>query len=89
MIDRIRISNIEIKIGDTVLLRPRPNGDVFDLVLAGRRATIASFEEDFEGRVHVAVTIEDDPGKDLGVMKQPGHRFFYSPDELEPCSREF
>jgi hypothetical protein len=69
--------------GDAVWVRPRPNGDVFDLALAGERATIASVEEDFEGRVHYVVTIDADPGRDLGLLGQPGHRFFFSADELE------
>jgi hypothetical protein len=28
----------------------------------------------------VAVTVDDDPGRDLGIH---GHRFFFTPDELE------
>jgi hypothetical protein len=71
------------KPGDRVRLRPKSGGDVFDVVLAGRVAIIESIEQDFENRVHVAVVIEDDPGKDLGFMRQPGHRFFFSVDELE------
>ncbi len=71
------------KQGDRVRLRPKSGGDVFDVVLAGRVAIIESIEQDFENRVHVAVVIEDDPGKDLGLMRQPGHRFFFSVDELE------
>jgi hypothetical protein len=89
MINRIDGSNVELKIGDAVILRPRPGGDVMDIVLGGRRAVISSFEEDFEGRIHVAVIIDDDPGRDLGQMALPGHRFFYAPDELEPCSPAF
>jgi hypothetical protein len=27
--------------------------------------------------------IEDDPGRDLGMLRQPGHRFFYTTDEVE------
>ena len=88
MIERIHVSDVELKVGDAVVLRPKPGGDVMDIVLAGRRATISSFEEDFDGKVHVAVTIDDDPGRDLGRMAQPGHRFFYGPDEIEPCRSE-
>jgi hypothetical protein len=67
--------------GASVVLRPRVGGDIFDLALAGRRATVAAIEHDLEGRVHVAVTVDDDPGRDLGIH---GHRFFFTPDELEP-----
>ena len=30
------------------------------------------------------MVLEDDPGKDLGLLRQPGHRFFYGLDEVEP-----
>ena len=56
-----------------------------DLALAGKTAIIASIEQDFEGRLFVTVTLDDDPGRDLGVMGQPGHRFFFRPDEVEAC----
>jgi hypothetical protein len=32
--------------------------------------------------------VEDDPGKDLGMARQPGHRFFYSPDEVEVVEQD-
>jgi hydrogenase maturation protease len=64
-----------------VKLRPRAGGDVFDLVLAGKTAVVDAVERDMEGRVHVGVLIDDDPGRDLG---ERGHRFFFSPDEVEP-----
>jgi hypothetical protein len=44
---------------------------------------VESVERDFEDRVHVAVTVEDDPGRDLGIARQIGHRFFFSPEEVE------
>jgi hypothetical protein len=69
--------------GDRVRLRPRPRGDVLDLALAGRAATVAGIEQDLEGRMHLAVTIDDDPGRDLGVDGWAGHRFFFAPDEVE------
>jgi hypothetical protein len=69
--------------GDRVRLRLRKKADIFDLALDGRVAIVESIERDFEDRVHIAVTIEDDPGRDLGVAHQIGHRFFFSPDEVE------
>jgi hypothetical protein len=35
-------------------------------------------------QVHLAVVLENDPGRDLGLMRHPGHRFFFSPQEIEP-----
>ena len=43
--------------------------------------------ESMEGVVQLAVTVEDDPGRDLGEDRQIGHRFFFSPDEVEPLGR--
>jgi hypothetical protein len=57
---------------------------VMDMALAGMEAVVASIERDFEGRAHVAVTLVDDPGADLGAAGFPGHRFFFSPQELQP-----
>lgn len=69
--------------GVRVRLRPRPGGDIFDIALAGRTATVVKTEEDYDGRILVAVTIDDDPGRDLGVDGRPGHRFFFRPEEVE------
>lgn len=83
-LENIRIGGIVLKEGDRVLLMPRAGGDIFDLALAGRVATIEAIEQDYDGKAHLAVVLEDDPGKDLGMLRQPGHRFFFSPDEVEP-----
>ncbi len=84
----IRIFGVEVKKGDRVRLWPKDNGDIFDMALKGKIAIIDTVEQDFEDRVHLAVVIEDDPGRDLGAMRKPGHRFFFSPEEVEPLALE-
>jgi hydrogenase maturation protease len=37
-----------------------------------------------EGGVQLALVIEDDPGHDLGMMRQPGDLFFYGLTKLSP-----
>ncbi len=69
--------------GDRVRLRPKGRADAFDIALAGKTATIQSIEHDFEGRTFFSVTVDDDPGRDLGLTGQPGHRFFFRPEEVE------
>jgi hypothetical protein len=54
-----------------------------DIALIGRTAVVESIERDYEDVIHVAVLVDDDPGKDLGELRQPGHRFFFSLDDLE------
>ena len=82
---KIRELRPEWKKGDRVRLRPSKRADIFDTLLDGKIAIIEAIEQDFEGNLHFAVVLEDDPGRDLGEMRQIGHRFFFSPAEIEPC----
>jgi hydrogenase maturation protease len=82
--DSVIVDGVELRRGSRVRLRPHAGGDVLDLVLAGRTAIVEAIEEDTEGATQIAVTIDDDPGRDLGERRQPGHRFFFSPAEVEP-----
>jgi hydrogenase maturation protease len=77
---------VEVGRGSRVVLRPRAGGDVFGDAMAGMVATVEAIHEDLDGKVHLAVTLEDDPGRELGEDRRPGHRFFFSPDEVEPMA---
>jgi hypothetical protein len=82
--ESVDVGGTKLKPGDRVLLRPRPGGDIFDIALAGRAATVEAIEQDYEGRIYFAALVDDDPGKDLGMLRRPGHRFFFAPEEVEP-----
>ena len=41
-----------------------------DLVLAGKAAIVEGIEQDYEDRVLLSVTVEDDPGRDLGDARE-------------------
>ncbi len=84
VLESIPVSGVQLRKGDQVCLRPRSGGDVLDLAMVGRLATIESIEQDYEGKIYLAVVLDDDPGRDLGLMRHPGHRFFFAPDEVEP-----
>jgi hydrogenase maturation protease len=73
-----------LKPGSRVRLKPRPGGDLLDMTLAGRVAAIEGVEHDDGGAAHVAVVLEDDPGRDMGAARHPAHRFFFAPEEMEP-----
>lgn len=87
-VDHLAIGDVEVRVGDRVRLRPREGGDVLDIALAGQAALIESLEQDYEGKIHVCVVIENDPGRDLGLLRQPGHRFFFDAEEVEPLPPE-
>ena len=78
------VGGVEMRAGDRVRIRPKKRADVMDMALDGKIAVIEAVEQDLEGGVQLALVLDDDPGRDLGMMRQPGHRFFYSTDEVEP-----
>jgi hypothetical protein len=85
-VDSIRVFGVELKRGDRVRLWPQKSADIMDLALAGQIAQIESIEQDYDDRIHLAVVLDNDPGRDLGQLRQPGHRFFFSPEEVEPLA---
>ena len=87
-VDHVEISGVQVKAGSRVRLKPRPGGDVMDIALEGQTATIECIEQDYEGKQHVCVVLDNDPGKDLGMLRQPGHRFFFDAEEVEPLTPE-
>ena len=85
--NRVPDTRCELTTGMRVRLRPRTRGgEALDLLFAGRTAVIEAIEQDYEGVFHLALVFDDDPGRDLGLLRQPGHRFFYAPDEVEPIT---
>ena len=85
-LEEAELNGVVLRPGDRVKIRPRSRADIMDIALAGKIAAIEAIEQDAEGRIHFALVLDDDPGKDLGYMRQPGHRFFYTIDEVEPVS---
>jgi hypothetical protein len=82
------VGGVELAKGSRILLWPRAGGDIMDLALKGKVAFVEGIEQDYEDRIYSAVTLEDDPGRDLGEGRFLGHRFFFSPDEIEPLDFE-
>jgi hypothetical protein len=87
-IDSVQVGGAELRLGDRVRLWPLGRADILDLALEGKAATIEAIEQDFEDRIYLAVTVDDDPGADLGRLRQPGHRFFFGVEEVEPIRAE-
>ena len=83
-LESVTVFGVEVRAGDRVRLWPQKSADIMDMALKGKVAIIEAIESDFDDHVHLAVVLEDDPGRDLGMLRQPGHRFFFSPEEVEP-----
>ncbi|MGI8632446.1 MAG: hydrogenase maturation protease [Solirubrobacterales bacterium] len=84
----VEIDGREIGRGSRVVLRPGASGDIFDRALAGQTAVVEAVLEDTEGAITLTVTVDSDPGQDLGIDRRPGHRFFFTPAEIEPLAAE-
>jgi hydrogenase maturation protease len=86
--DAVVVDGVDIRRRSRVRLRPKRGRDVFDIALDGKTAIVEEVVENMDGVMQLAVTVEDDPGRDLGEDRQIGHRFFFSAEEVEPLDRE-
>ena len=82
----VRVFGVTLRVGDRVRLWPQKKADIIDMALTGKVAIIEAIEQDFEDHIQLAVVLDDDPGREFGMMRQPGHRFFFSPEEVEPAA---
>jgi hydrogenase maturation protease len=87
LLDQVEIAGVVVRKGDRVRLNPSDGGDILDIALRGQIATVEGIEEDYEGLQQVCVVLDDDPGRDMGMMRQPGHRFFFKAAEIEPLEQ--
>jgi hypothetical protein len=67
--------------GARVILRPGIDADLHARLLEGRTATIERILIDLDGRVHLGVTIDDDPGQEL--LRETGRYLYFFPPEVE------
>jgi hypothetical protein len=84
----VTIGGVEVRTGSRVRLWPRAGRDIFDIALSGKAAIVEKIEQDFEDRILLAVSVEDDPGREMVDLPVLGHRFFFSPEEVEPLEGE-
>ena len=78
---QIRIDGIMYRRGAKVVLRPGFGRAPQDGVWANRVATIERIYRDYEDGVHLAVTVDDDPGQEL--MRDIGRYLYFKPAEVE------
>lgn len=85
--DRVVVDGRSLGAGSRVLLRPGlRRTDAQDLFLAGRTAKVEAVLHDVDGGVHLAVTVDDDPGAD--IRREQGRFLYFQPDEVTPLEDE-
>jgi hypothetical protein len=67
--------------GGKVVIRPGADADIQARMLDGRTATIERIFTDYDGRAHLGLTIDDDPGQEL--MRDTGRYLYFFAPELE------
>jgi hypothetical protein len=71
--------------GGKVVIRPGDDADIQARMLDGRTATIERIFTDYDGRAHLGLTIDDDPGQEL--MRETGRYLYFFAPELEVVER--
>ena len=71
--------------GGRVILRPGPEADLHARLLEGRSATVERIMVDLDGKVHLGVTIDGDPGQDL--LRETGRFLYFFAPEVEVIDR--
>ena len=73
------VDGVRFRRGDHVRLRPSPDADLHARLLDGRSATIERVFVDYDGKMHLGVTIDGDPGQEL--MRETNRLlFFFAPE---------
>ncbi|WP_055525554.1 hypothetical protein [Streptomyces graminilatus] len=81
--DRVVVDGRSVGKGSRVELHPGlRRTDAQDIFLRGRAAKVEAVLHDVDGGVHLAVTVEGDPGAD--IRREQGRFLYFQPDEITP-----
>lgn len=79
--DEAVIDGVTYRRGGKVVIRPKADADLHARMLDGRAATIERIFTDYDGKMHLGVTVDDDPGQEL--MRDTGRYLFFFSGEVE------
>lgn len=77
----VTFEGVTYKRGDKVILHPPLDADVYDKMLDGRTATIHRLFLRVDDRLHLGVTIDDDPMQE--ILGESGRFLFFFAEEVE------
>ncbi|WP_328966451.1 hypothetical protein [Streptomyces sp. NBC_00239] len=84
--DHVLVGGVRVGAGSRVVLRPGlRRTDAQDLFLQGRSAQVEAVLHDVDGGVHLAVTVDGDPGAD--IRREQGRFLYFQPDEVTPAEQ--
>ncbi|MDQ6696913.1 MAG: hypothetical protein M3Z46_05585, partial [Actinomycetota bacterium] len=75
------VGGMRLQRGGKVIIHPPPDADLQARMLEGRTATLERIFTDYDGRLHLGVTIDDDPGQEL--MRETGRYLYFFGEEVE------
>jgi hypothetical protein len=79
--ERVDVGSRSFRRGGKVVVRPGAEADLHARLLDGRTATIERIFTDYDGKTHLGLTIDDDPGQDL--MRETGRYLYFFAHEVE------
>jgi hypothetical protein len=77
----VEFGGVTYRRGDKVVLRPPLDADVYDKMLDGRTATIHRLFLRVDDRLHLGVTVDDDPMQE--ILGESGRFLFFFTEEVE------
>jgi hypothetical protein len=80
----VTFDGVRYRRGDKVILHPPLSADVYDKMLDGRTATIHRLFLRVDDRLHIGVTIDDDPMQE--ILGESGRFLFFFAEEVEVVS---
>ena len=78
---QVTFDGVTYKRGDKVILHPPQDADVYDKMLNGRTATIHRLFLRVDDRLHLGVTVDDDPMQE--ILGESGRFLFFFAEEVE------
>jgi hypothetical protein len=79
--EQVEVDGVRFRRGGRVRICPGPDADLHARMLEGRTATIERILIDYDGKPHLGVTIDEDPGQEL--MRDSGRYLFFFAPEVE------
>ena len=76
----VEVDGVVFRRGGRVVVRPGLEADLQARMLEGRTVTVERIHRDYDGRVHLGVSV-DEPGQE--ILRETGRFLWFFPPEVE------